>query len=270
MTGADSVHHLKTSHFHLVSPFTNHDHTPHKTITLVPGFSRTIKDFCTLQNKWLAQGYAVCAIENLGAGGAHREQPFEFQDFIDHILNIWQQTQISQCHLVGFSMGGVISQMCAIQYPQKVRSLTLVSTFSGVHTSPRPTGNNNTNLWHHPEHYLSKRYAKKYPHFLSALTKDLNRKKTDPQIVQQSSYQKQAFISVPTPVPHNRIMAPTLIIHGDEDAIISSSSAQEIADGIPNSTVKIYQGCGHLPLVESPDKLMDDMTAFIRLHSIDR
>ena len=54
----------------------------------------------------------------------------------------------------------------------------------------------------------------------------------------------------------HRIQAPTLIIWGKQDALISSEYAAELATRISDSRVEMIDRCGHIPQVEQPDQTM--------------
>ncbi len=60
------------------------------------------------------------------------------------------------------------------------------------------------------------------------------------------------------------ITAPTLIIWGAEDQLIYPSAAQSFNERIPNADVVIYDGVGHLPMEEAPDKTAQDIDAFLQ------
>ncbi len=59
------------------------------------------------------------------------------------------------------------------------------------------------------------------------------------------------------------ITAPTLIIWGAEDALIYPSAAQTFHERLPHSRVKIYEGVGHIPMEEAPDRTARDIDSFL-------
>jgi pimeloyl-ACP methyl ester carboxylesterase len=63
----------------------------------------------------------------------------------------------------------------------------------------------------------------------------------------------------------HRVNAPTLIIWGEEDALISSAYAQEFAKRIAKSQVEIIRGAGHVPQWEQLETVHPLVTKF--LHS---
>lgn len=60
-----------------------------------------------------------------------------------------------------------------------------------------------------------------------------------------------------------RLETPTLVIWGAEDQIIRASAAQSFDETMPNADVVIYEGIGHLPMEEAPDRTALDIDAFL-------
>jgi len=62
----------------------------------------------------------------------------------------------------------------------------------------------------------------------------------------------------------HRISAPTLILWGQNDAIISSAYAKDFGDRITNSRVELIDAAGHLPHLERPDRVAQLVREFLR------
>jgi pimeloyl-ACP methyl ester carboxylesterase len=62
----------------------------------------------------------------------------------------------------------------------------------------------------------------------------------------------------------DRITAPTLIVWGDQDAILPKSDQEALASAIPNARVVIYPGSGHALYWEEPERVAQDLVAFAR------
>jgi pimeloyl-ACP methyl ester carboxylesterase len=60
-----------------------------------------------------------------------------------------------------------------------------------------------------------------------------------------------------------RIPNPTLILWGEEDRLIPVADAHRFASAIPDSTLRIYAGVGHIPMEEAPARSAADVRAFI-------
>lgn len=59
------------------------------------------------------------------------------------------------------------------------------------------------------------------------------------------------------------ITAPTLIIWGEEDALIHATAAMTFDERLPNAEVIIYDGVGHIPMEEAPDRTAANIDAFL-------
>ncbi|MFO1013328.1 MAG: alpha/beta hydrolase [Caulobacteraceae bacterium] len=59
------------------------------------------------------------------------------------------------------------------------------------------------------------------------------------------------------------IRAPTLILHGEADALIPLSSSQALAKAIPGARLVTYPGVGHVPMEQIPAKSAADLRAFL-------
>jgi non-heme chloroperoxidase len=63
------------------------------------------------------------------------------------------------------------------------------------------------------------------------------------------------------------ISVPTLIIQGEQDALISSAAATHLARMIPDAVLHAYPGVGHSPFYESSTRFNEDVAAWVRTAS---
>lgn len=59
------------------------------------------------------------------------------------------------------------------------------------------------------------------------------------------------------------IKIPTLVLHGDEDSECPESHGRFLADHLPNASLQIWEGCGHIPMSFSPDRFTDTLANFM-------
>jgi pimeloyl-ACP methyl ester carboxylesterase len=63
----------------------------------------------------------------------------------------------------------------------------------------------------------------------------------------------------------HRIAAPTLVIWGEQDALVSVAYAQRFADRIAGARVEILEGCGHVPQVERSEETLELVRGFLAM-----
>jgi pimeloyl-ACP methyl ester carboxylesterase len=114
------------------------------TVLLVMGAMASMlwwpEEFC---QELAARGRYVIRYDNRDTGLSTKyepgEPPYTLDDMADDAVRILDGYGISAAHLVGMSMGGVISQLAALKHPERVASLTAISTSPvGVDTSNLP------------------------------------------------------------------------------------------------------------------------------------
>ncbi len=82
-----------------------------------------------VQRLALARSYRTIALDNRGAGRSDKPYGvYSMEQMADDAASVLDHAGIDDAHIVGASMGGVISQVLAIRHPERVRSLTLACT----------------------------------------------------------------------------------------------------------------------------------------------
>ena len=86
-------------------------------------------------------GYRVVQFDNRDVGRSSyvdwASAPYGIQDMAGDAMGVLDAVGIDAAHLVGVSVGGMICQAAALQYPDRVRSLTLISTTPGPDLASR-------------------------------------------------------------------------------------------------------------------------------------
>ncbi|MGH7570822.1 MAG: alpha/beta fold hydrolase [Gemmatimonadota bacterium] len=60
------------------------------------------------------------------------------------------------------------------------------------------------------------------------------------------------------------IGVPTLVVHGGGDRVVMLSSGEHIAGTVPGARLLVYEGSGHAPFFEDPDRFNQDLAEFVR------
>ena len=54
----------------------------------------------------------------------------------------------------------------------------------------------------------------------------------------------------------NKVEAPTLVVHGELDRLIPVAAARDLVRRRPDWTLEIFEGVGHVPMMEAPDRFL--------------
>ena len=82
----------------------------------------------------LAARHRVLRVDNRGAGetGLVPSSPYTVETMAGDCLAVLDAAGVDQAHVVGISMGGLMAQELALSHPERLLSLTLMSTHPGV------------------------------------------------------------------------------------------------------------------------------------------
>lgn len=174
---------------------------------------------------------------------------------------------IQAAHVHGVSMGGMVAQELALRFPDRVRSLVLQGTSAG---GPRSTGpaldslaaillqrlpvSRERKLRVLTTHLFSPEYAAQHHEEVLAHLRRLGADRAGAR----GALQHLAASSVhDTTSRLPSLQAPTLVLHGELDRLVSLSNATLLAQHIPRARLAVIPGTGHLPLLERPELVRD-------------
>jgi 3-oxoadipate enol-lactonase len=216
------------------------------------------KNAWNLQRIAMATRFRIISFDNRGAGRSDKPTvPFTLEQMAEDAITVLDAAGMETAHVVGASMGGVISQIVAVKHPHRVRSLTLVCTACRNHPwrqellqswaktaeekgmievgkeaaqwvmSPRSFRRLVPAFtWMGPLAALRPRHS-----FVSQIHAILD---TREDLVDQLS----------------TITAPTMVIVGNQDILTPRGDSEEIAERIPNAELVVISGAAHGLMME--------------------
>jgi pimeloyl-ACP methyl ester carboxylesterase len=181
------------------------------------------------------------------------------------------ESELGPSHVMGFSTGGEIAQYVAIDHPEVVRSLALIVSASRLSEEGRDT----CERWHALTREA--RWQELRADMASAtVTGETNKRlarafmKVFGRIVLRAPSDPSDFLTtLEADLGHNttgrlaEISAPTLIVGGSEDPFYSEDLLGETAEGIPDATLRVYEGVGHGVPKERKRRYENDVLAFL-------
>jgi 3-oxoadipate enol-lactonase len=98
-------------------------------LVFVHGFTTT-SEFWKAQADEFSKQFRVVRINLPGHGGspAPTSRSYKIPDFVEDVARVFKELRIDKAVLIGLSMGGIISQMFAVKYPQLLDGLVLADT----------------------------------------------------------------------------------------------------------------------------------------------
>ena len=170
---------------------------------------------------------------------------------------------LESAHVYGLSMGGMIAQELALRFPHRVRGLILGGTTPGGPLAAGPTigklpglgGAMASATRFGPRHPLagalfSERFRREHPDEVRRLLIPFRAHR--PPLTGMAAHW-WATVYHDTVSRLRRIQAPTLVIHGEEDAMASITNARMLAERIPDAELAIVPGAGHAYPLEEPE-----------------
>ncbi|MEI8025210.1 MAG: alpha/beta hydrolase [Pseudomonadota bacterium] len=249
----------KSKIFHL----TLGDHGP--WVTLINGHARTHRDFRNLSQQLINHGFRVLLLDNRGSGDSTVEEPFEMTDMVQDVVDLWTQLEITSSYVLGISMGGMIALSLATS-SNIPKALILVSTaasleFYRANISEWATDQQGVISQLKP--YFDLNFFESNKLLVAAMAKQLVQSHQADH--SQNTLQRAAIKRFQLEDDKIAgIQIPTLVIHGEEDQIISSKAADHIQEKIKGSVNLRYQQTGHLILAERPTRFYEDVIKFLK------
>lgn len=236
-------------------------------VTLINGHGRTHSDFKQFIRSLNQAGYRCLSLDNRGVGNTKIHKEFSLHDIADDIVRLWQQLNIEQSHILGISMGGVIAQLIAIKYEEKLSSLTLVSTTNSKtwisKISDEPWGADLESIVSKLNHYFAPSFSEKNKLLISAMAKGIKNNIDNPDLMRGMQLQRNAINKIAENAYLSLFKRPMLIIHGSDDKIIRINAARDIKNNNPKAELIELQHVGHLILAEAAKTLYESYIKFL-------
>lgn len=249
----------------------------------------------------VSQGYRVVVMDNRDAGlskdfeekgipnlmwsglkqkfGFEVDLPYTLEDMAQDALGVMSALGIDQAHVMGMSMGGMIAQHMAISAPTRVRTLVSMMSSSSAAGLPAPDPLLLKKLFMasvpKTQEAWIEQGLKAVQLLASPAFKD-DSATTSSRVAQaiQRSLRPAGVVRQLAAVMGDTqraerlhlIQAPTLVIHGDQDPLISPACGLDTHHRIPNSKWLLIEGLSHeIPFALVP-KLLAHLLEFLNEH----
>ncbi len=221
------------------------------------------EEFCAMLAK---RGRFVVRYDHRDTGGSTSYTPgslhYTVEDLADDAVRVLDGLQIREAHLVGMSLGGFLAQLIALKHPERVRTLTLISSERLAAADPKMPGISPSVLEYHAQagdldwsdhaaviayHVGAWKLLSGSAHtFEPALIRRMaeeDLKRTPDPLTAFNHAQLQDAEGWINRLPE--IGQPALIIHGTEDIVLPYAHAEALLAELPRATLLTLEGTGH-------------------------
>ena len=183
--------------------------------------------------------------------------PYTLDDMAGDAVGVLDAIGVNRAHIVGASMGGMIAQLIAINFPDRVLSLTsIMSTVGGpnvVQAEPAvgalllvPPGETR-------EERVEQSLNSRRIIFGTGMPFDEERARWKAERAVDRSFspagsqrQLAAIMAAPDRTAAlGRLTIPTLVIHGDNDPLVPPENGRQTAAALPDARLIMIPGMGH-------------------------
>lgn len=214
----------------------------------------------------LAADFDVIALDLPGFGASEMPaEPISIPGYARTVTALLDALGIDRAHLVGNSMGGQTSARVAIDFPERVETLVLVSA-AGHSTSKTPAfiaggagalGKTLERLMKHREFFARRPGLRRLALLGVAAHPERFRAEMAWELTglgENTGFAAaaNAIISHDFRNELQRITAPTLVVWGELDRLVGAGDAHRFACGIPNARKLILRETGHVAMIERP------------------
>jgi len=191
--------------------------------------------------------------------GGEVKPPYTLDDMAEDAMGLLDGLGIGKAHVCGASMGGMIAQVMAIKYPERLASLTSMSSATG---SPGPSSEQAINV--EPltfplpvpvEREANIEFTLKGMRELSGPGFPFD--ENSAREAAEASYDRcfcplgaerqllAILLSGNRKPALSKLEMPVLVVHGDSDPLVSLERGLETAEAVPGARLCVVKGMGH-------------------------
>lgn len=201
----------------------------------------------------LAQGADVIAPEHIGYGGTPMQDWLDdIGDLVLHYDDLRRSLGLERLHLVGYSLGGWVAAAYATLFPDRLRSLTLITPI-GIQVPGKPPFADLFTMT--PEQLFGTIFND--PANIGEVMVDA----ADPDVAVHL-YEEQSTLArlVWNPrydrkMPRRlaRVSCPALVVGAEQDRLVPNEASDRYAELLPDARLQRIPGTGHALVIEQPE-----------------
>lgn len=224
----------------------------------------------------LSDSFRVIVYDMLGHGGSeHPPGPYSITQYVEQLSGLMEFLNIEKTHLVGFSMGGMVAQAFALDYKNKLKTVTIMNAVAnrtdeqrkGIlarveevrENGPLSTIEPAINRWFNPSFIQSQQ---------EVVNQVRNRLQTNNPASYLAAYTLFATADAEIWPKLQNIETPAFIITAENDIGSNPEMARMMHEQIKGSDIKIIPDMRHMLPVEGADIINKELRLFLDKQTI--
>jgi pimeloyl-ACP methyl ester carboxylesterase len=223
----------------------------------------------------IAARHRVITFDNRGVGATGSSVPHTIEQMGADAIAFIRALGLERVDLFGFSLGGGVAQMVALQAPELVRRMILAGTGprggGGIdqitkiaviaYIKAALTFSDPRNFLFFPRTAEGKRAASEYFKRLKERRHDRDKRISVQARIAQLKAIRHAGQSEPDDL--SVITQPVFVANGDHDLMVDSNHSADMARRLPNAKLKIYPNSGHGGVFQHHQTFVPDALRFL-------
>tara|TARA_A100001391_G_scaffold119260_1_gene81169 strand:- start:14907 stop:15743 length:837 start_codon:yes stop_codon:yes gene_type:complete len=220
----------------------------------------------------LASDFRVIAPDMAGFGYTERKPDLEYNIklWVKHLIAFMDALGIERASLVGNSFGGSLALAASARFPDRFDRLVLMGTPCDkfMMTPGLRAGWDYT-----PSREVMRQTMAHFPYDLAFITDELVEDRYQASLIPGAQEGLRKLLAEPNPdgetplsgMPEHvveKLVQPTLVLHGREDKVIPVEMGLRLGRAIPDAEFHMFGQCGHWVQAER----FDDFVALTRRH----
>ena len=245
-------------------------------LLVLNGFAATSADWDPSFIDRLASLHKLILLNNRGIGGSTDDgQSFDIAKLANDAAHVIETLGFERTSVMGWSMGGFIAQALAVEYPDRVHKLILLSTDSGgtgadlaspavwsrlIDTSGTPHQQARRLLSLLFPSGVAESFYRDFGDIIAAGRAQLSSALLKRQAAAMDEWHRNGVAN-----RLRKIRVPVLIATGIEDVVIPPSNALKLVNAIPRAWLAQFSRSGHAFMAQYPQTVAELINSFLAL-----
>lgn len=217
----------------------------------------------------LGPHYRTYALDFWGFGDSGKKlNTYLVPDFVDMVDQFMDKLGIVDAPIVGHSMGGTVSLMVALKYPQRARKVVIIGSpvVGSSLAFPLKLAGMRFIAWvlfkSFPVFRAGMRLASPFicrdPHFPDLMDRDLSRTTLESFLTSIASLRRTDLRP-----EVGRLTLPVMGMFGDRDNIVSPRQWKTLQTGVPHARIERFKRAGHFIMLDEPQDFSTRLKDFL-------